>query len=195
MYAQCRSPTAEDAIAPEHAVDGLCPHGRGGGGTPLGHSTRVMAARGRSSGLRRWQTPVQPPLLGPAPHAAHAKHTPPAFSVHCTCLGPPCLGPPCRTRAAARIAVRLDTGRRWVPRRHAACCLQVDLLNTKRIMESAPGREVLERGIPMIGESGIFTPEHVAVVQDAGCKGILVGESIVKQGDQDAAVRTLLSRA
>lgn len=72
---------------------------------------------------------------------------------------------------------------------------EVDLLNTKRIMESPAGREVLERGIPMIGESGIFTPEHVEVVQAAGCKGVLVGESIVKQGDQDAAVRALLSRA
>eukprot|EP00892_Ulva_mutabilis_P006106 jgi/Ulvmu1/3868/UM018_0087.1 len=71
---------------------------------------------------------------------------------------------------------------------------EVDLLNTQRIMESAAGQEVLERGIPMIGESGIFTPEHVAIVQASGCKGILVGESIVKQGDQEAAVRTLLSR-
>ena len=60
-------------------------------------------------------------------------------------------------------------------------------------MESAPGKEVTERCIPMIGESGIFTPEHVQFVQDAGCQGILVGESIVKQGDQEGAVKTLLS--
>lgn len=70
----------------------------------------------------------------------------------------------------------------------------MDLMNTKRIMESPAGQEVVARGIPMIGESGIFTPEHVQVVQDAGCQGILVGESIVKQGDRQQAVRTLLSR-
>jgi len=60
-------------------------------------------------------------------------------------------------------------------------------------MESGPGREVTQRGIPMIGESGIFTPEHVKFVQDAGCQGILVGESIVKQSDFTTAVRTLLA--
>lgn len=71
--------------------------------------------------------------------------------------------------------------------------VQVDLMNTKAIMESAAGQEVIERGIPMVGESGIFTPEHVKVVQDAGCKAILVGESIVKQGDTEQAVKDLLS--
>ena len=45
----------------------------------------------------------------------------------------------------------------------------------------------------MVGESGIFTPEHVKVVQDAGCKAILVGESIVKQGDTEQAVKDLLA--
>jgi indole-3-glycerol phosphate synthase len=66
-------------------------------------------------------------------------------------------------------------------------------MTTKRIMDSPAGQQVLERGIPMVGESGIFTPEHVKVVQDAGCKGILVGESIVKQGDIAQAVRELLA--
>jgi indole-3-glycerol phosphate synthase len=61
-------------------------------------------------------------------------------------------------------------------------------------MASETGKKVQELGIPVIGESGIFTPEDVKVVQDAGCKGILVGESIVKQGDHKGAVETLLSR-
>jgi indole-3-glycerol phosphate synthase len=64
---------------------------------------------------------------------------------------------------------------------------------TKSIMESPAGKQVLERGIAMVGESGIFTPEHVKIVQDAGCKAILVGESIVKQGDTEQAVKELLS--
>jgi uncharacterized protein (UPF0264 family) len=70
---------------------------------------------------------------------------------------------------------------------------QVDLMNTKMIMESAAGQEVLERGIPMVGESGIFTAEHVTLVQDAGCEAILVSESIVKQGDRKRVVTELLS--
>ncbi|KAG2498511.1 hypothetical protein HYH03_003762 [Edaphochlamys debaryana] len=70
---------------------------------------------------------------------------------------------------------------------------KVDLACTQRIMESAPGREVTERGIIMVGESGIFTPDDVAFVQKAGCGAILVGESIVKQGDPEAGVKALLA--
>ncbi|GMH35854.1 hypothetical protein BSKO_03722 [Bryopsis sp. KO-2023] len=69
---------------------------------------------------------------------------------------------------------------------------EVDLHNTTRIMESEAGKEALERGILMVGESGIFGPEDVDVMHAAGCKAILVGESIVKQGDQSKAVSTLL---
>lgn len=64
---------------------------------------------------------------------------------------------------------------------------------TKTIMESPAGQQAIERGIPMVGESGIFTPEHVKVVQDAGCQAILVGESIVKQGNTEQAVKDLLA--
>jgi indole-3-glycerol phosphate synthase len=42
-------------------------------------------------------------------------------------------------------------------------------------MESAAGQEVLRRGLIMAGESGIFTPEHVAYVQ-SGALGILVAD-------------------
>jgi indole-3-glycerol phosphate synthase len=69
---------------------------------------------------------------------------------------------------------------------------KVDLANTKQIMESSAGQEVKQRGIVMIGESGIFTPADVAFVAAAGCGGILVGESIVKQGDPEAGVKELL---
>ena len=70
---------------------------------------------------------------------------------------------------------------------------QVSLDNTRVIMESKAGAEVKRRGLLMAGESGIFTPEHVAFVQGTGCGAILVGESLVKQGDLAAAVRALLS--
>ena len=58
-----------------------------------------------------------------------------------------------------------------------------------------PCVKVRERGYLMAGESGIFTPEHVAFVQSTGCGAILVGESLVKEGDPEAAVKKLLSLA
>lgn len=69
---------------------------------------------------------------------------------------------------------------------------KVDLVRTKEIMESAAGQEVGRRGLLMAGESGIFTPEDVAYVAAAGCGAILVGESLVKQGDPAAGVKALL---
>jgi indole-3-glycerol phosphate synthase len=69
----------------------------------------------------------------------------------------------------------------------------VDLALTQRIMDSPPGQQVKQRGILMVGESGIFTPDDVAFVQAAGVGALLVGESLVKQGDPAAGVRQLLS--
>jgi indole-3-glycerol phosphate synthase len=69
---------------------------------------------------------------------------------------------------------------------------KVDLGNTKMIMESEAGKEVVKRGLLMAGESGIFTPADVAYVREAGCGAILVGESLVKQGDPAAGVKALL---
>ena len=55
--------------------------------------------------------------------------------------------------------------------------------------EDEKPRNILEeRDIICVGESGIFTPEDVKVVQDAGCKAILVGESLVKEDDIEGAV-------
>jgi len=69
---------------------------------------------------------------------------------------------------------------------------KVDLNLTKRLMDTEPGRRMQEAGILCVGESGIFTYEDVKFVQDAGCDAILVGESIVKQGDPEAGVKALL---
>jgi len=70
---------------------------------------------------------------------------------------------------------------------------EVTLENTATIMGSSAGHEVQARNLTMVGESGIFTPDDVSFVQNSGCQAILVGESLVKQGDPAAAVRTLLS--
>jgi indole-3-glycerol phosphate synthase len=69
---------------------------------------------------------------------------------------------------------------------------KVDLANTEMIMGSAAGQEVLERGLIMASESGIFVYEDVERVQKAGCEVILVGESLVKQGDCKKGVEELL---
>jgi len=69
---------------------------------------------------------------------------------------------------------------------------EVTLENTKTIMESDAGKEVLDRGILMTGESGIFTYDDVAYLQQYGVGAILVGESIVKQDDTETAVKNLL---
>lgn len=71
--------------------------------------------------------------------------------------------------------------------------MQVDLENNRRIMESTAGHEAAARGILVAGESGIFTPEHVGFVRDAGCGAILVGESLIVQDDCAQAVRQLLA--
>jgi len=70
---------------------------------------------------------------------------------------------------------------------------EVSLDNTRAIMESPAGQQVKERGLLMVGESGIFTPDDVAFVQKAGCSAILVGESLVKQADTTTAVMQLLA--
>lgn len=72
---------------------------------------------------------------------------------------------------------------------------KVELAATQRLMATPAGQEVLRRGIMMVGESGIFTPDDVTFVQQAGVGAILVGESLVKQGDPAAGVRQLLSLA
>jgi indole-3-glycerol phosphate synthase len=69
---------------------------------------------------------------------------------------------------------------------------KVDLANTETIMSSEAGKEVLERGMIMASESGIFVYEDVARVQQAGCNVILVGESLVKQGDPKTGTEELL---
>jgi indole-3-glycerol phosphate synthase len=69
---------------------------------------------------------------------------------------------------------------------------KVDLATTAEIMASTAGQEVAARGLLMAGESGIFAPADVAFMAGAGCGAILVGESLVKQGDPEAGVRALL---
>ncbi len=62
---------------------------------------------------------------------------------------------------------------------------EVSLAVTRRIAPLVPSDVVL------VGESGIFTHEHVREMGEAGVDSILVGESLILQPDRAAAVRAL----
>jgi len=71
---------------------------------------------------------------------------------------------------------------------------KVDLDVTRQIMSSDAGKKATtEFGKIVACESGVFTPADVAFASDNGCGALLVGESLVREGDAAAAVRALLA--
>uniref|UniRef100_A0A453T5S4 indole-3-glycerol-phosphate synthase n=1 Tax=Aegilops tauschii subsp. strangulata TaxID=200361 RepID=A0A453T5S4_AEGTS len=46
----------------------------------------------------------------------------------------------------------------------------------------------------VVGESGLFNPDDVAYVQNAGVSAVLVGESLVKQADPGRAIAGLFGK-
>lgn len=67
----------------------------------------------------------------------------------------------------------------------------VDLKTTQHLMETR-GAELAERGITVVGESGIHTLQDLALMKQWGVRSVLVGESLVKQPDPERATRALL---
>ena len=65
---------------------------------------------------------------------------------------------------------------------------EVDLGHSVRLRSQIP-KEVL-----VVSESGIFTASDVRLLQDAGIKAMLVGESLMRAGDIGQAVKSLLAR-
>ncbi len=64
-----------------------------------------------------------------------------------------------------------------------------DLATTARLARLLP----VGRGRPvLVSESGIFTPEHVALVRSYGADAVLVGEALVTAPDGAAAARALV---
>ena len=63
---------------------------------------------------------------------------------------------------------------------------EVDLANTEQLAKEAPANALL------VTESGIFTPADVARLERSGAKAMLVGESLMRQADVEAATRALL---
>ncbi|XVE78293.1 hypothetical protein DITRI_Ditri13aG0133200 [Diplodiscus trichospermus] len=71
---------------------------------------------------------------------------------------------------------------------------EVDICNTKKLLEGERGQVIHHKDIIVVGESGLFTPDDVAYVQEAGVKAILVGESIVKQSDPGKGITGLFGQ-
>ncbi len=64
--------------------------------------------------------------------------------------------------------------------------LHVDLTTTTRI------RPLLPTDVPVIGESGIRSPEDAGSLAMAGVNGVLVGEYLMRQANPSQAVRDLI---
>ena len=66
----------------------------------------------------------------------------------------------------------------------------VDLANTQNIL-SARQEELVNKGITVVSESGLYTKADLDFVQSAGAQAVLIGESIVKQDDLKLAIHNL----
>jgi len=64
---------------------------------------------------------------------------------------------------------------------------EVDLETTERLSMLSPVKALL------VAESGIFTPDDVQRVSDAHAQAVLVGESLMRQADVEAATRALIA--
>ncbi|XP_020595359.1 indole-3-glycerol phosphate synthase, chloroplastic-like, partial [Phalaenopsis equestris] len=64
----------------------------------------------------------------------------------------------------------------------------VDISNTKKLLEGERGEIIRQKGITVVSESGLFTPQDITFVQDAGAHAVLVGESLIKKEDPGMAI-------
>lgn len=70
---------------------------------------------------------------------------------------------------------------------------EVDTSNTRMLLEKR-GNVMREKGILVVGESGLFTPDDVAYVQSAGVSAVLVGESLITEEDPGRAIAELFGK-
>lgn len=70
----------------------------------------------------------------------------------------------------------------------------VDLQTTCDIL-AARSQQLQDRGILVVSESGLHTPDDLAIVTSAGVEAVLIGESLVKQPNLEAAIATLFQSA
>ncbi|XP_021715191.1 indole-3-glycerol phosphate synthase, chloroplastic-like isoform X1 [Chenopodium quinoa] len=70
----------------------------------------------------------------------------------------------------------------------------VDISNTRNLLDARRTQIIREKGIIVVGESGLFTPADIAYVQEAGVEAVLVGESLVKQPDPAKGIANLFGK-
>ncbi len=70
----------------------------------------------------------------------------------------------------------------------------VDLQTTCQLL-AARGRQLQERNILVVSESGLHIPDHLNIVVDAGASAVLIGESLVKQPNIEAAISELFAKS
>ncbi|KAH7689062.1 Indole-3-glycerol-phosphate synthase protein [Dioscorea alata] len=71
---------------------------------------------------------------------------------------------------------------------------EVDISNTKMLLNEERMQIISQKGIIVVGESGLFTPEDISYVQDAGVKAVLVGESLIKLEDPGKGIAKLFGK-
>lgn len=67
-------------------------------------------------------------------------------------------------------------------------------LQTTRTLIAERGTQLVQRGITVVSESGIFSPADLVSVGEAGARAVLVGESLLRQSDVAQAVIALLGK-
>nr|ACF83450.1 unknown [Zea mays] len=71
---------------------------------------------------------------------------------------------------------------------------EVDITNTKKLLEGERGQVIAQKDVIVVGESALFTPDDISFVQNAGVKAVLVGESLIKQEDPGKAIAGLFGK-
>eukprot|EP00252_Welwitschia_mirabilis_P019144 TRINITY_DN4355_c0_g1_i2.p1 TRINITY_DN4355_c0_g1~~TRINITY_DN4355_c0_g1_i2.p1 ORF type:complete len:323 (+),score=61.25 TRINITY_DN4355_c0_g1_i2:91-1059(+) len=70
----------------------------------------------------------------------------------------------------------------------------VDINKMVQLLDKNRRKTILEKNILVVGESGLFTKNDIALVQRAGANAVLVGESIVKHDDPAASIAELFGK-
>ncbi|AFY35797.1 indole-3-glycerol phosphate synthase TrpC [Calothrix sp. PCC 7507] len=69
----------------------------------------------------------------------------------------------------------------------------VDLQTTCQLL-SARSKQLQERNILVVSESGLHHPDDLSLVAQAGASAVLIGESLVKQPDPELAIAHILPK-
>jgi indole-3-glycerol phosphate synthase len=67
----------------------------------------------------------------------------------------------------------------------------VDIDTTRQLLE-AKQEQIQSQGILVVSESGLYTPDDLNFVKNAGANGVLIGESLIKQPDPGEALKQLI---